>query len=1148
MNFTDKQKKAIDTIDKSLLVSAAAGSGKTGVLVERIKRIILSGNIKINEILVLTFTNAAAKEMKKRLMSSIKSELKKETDKAKIRFLKEQIFLGNSAYISTFHSFAIRMIREFFFEINVDPDFKICDEVKGEVLKKNAVKQLIDDGFENDEFIPEGSFRWFLDAYTDGRKEENLENEIIKAYKKFRALPNYFSWATDRIDNLVLKNKDFKDWEICEIIINKIINEIDEGVAFGEKAMSVLIECTKVKEKLSVEIYELKALKEYILNNRPDINFEGLFDIKWARLAAPKEEKEAYSEVKDEVDKLRKKYKEIIKNLDENYGSKEILQERIDEFNTSMEYTKYFVKLMEYFEKKYTAEKTKEKLLDFGDVEHFLSELLEKEHIRKAISSRFKYIFIDEYQDTNPLQESILKRIAKPGNIFKVGDVKQSIYGFRQAEPEIFLETAKEYKKNHEAFKEKSISELINLNLNFRSNRRTLDFVNLVFDNFMDGYDEAQRLAPGLSIEDKYDELPEVHLLKQALQISNDEGSNLKKITQREAEAIHVAEIIKDIIGSDFYDIKKGKVRPAEPKDVVILLRKAAGGIAETYYKALLMYGIEAHISSESGYFDTIEINLAISLLETINNFNVDIPLIATLHGTVFNFSSRELALIKAHGNMNKIKGSFYSILKSYGNNGEDLILKEKVKNAIRTLSDWRVRKDTMPPGEFVWRILVESGIYLYISTLPNPKKREANLELLISRAETYTEKGVTSLLGFIKYLQVLKNYKTKEEQSVIESEESNLVKIMTIHKSKGLEFPFVIVADLGANVEKEKRDRSMLKFDSKIGFGLEYINPEKKFKRETILREAIEYQKMIKERAESLRVLYVAMTRAKNKLILTGFDNEKSYINKIANLKSDKFLLKEEEIDFIKEEDERTFESKTHQGEAGEDAEIEKLVDEKLSYSYPYKDDFNRKFRYSVTELGKLGKTDKAVEKVNNKNKNVPDAAEVGTAYHRLMEFINFSRVINDDNKPDGAYIAESLEKLIERGAISPDAAKMIDLDNINKFFNCDIGRKAAIASKAGNLEKEKPFVLKTRLEERDVVVQGIIDCLFEIDGEIFLVDYKTNRRREKESIEQFKQRIKDTYKFQLDIYGEAVLKGRLNQNIIKYIFLMDTGDGIEI
>ena len=1198
--FTGEQLKAITTLDKSVLVSAAAGSGKTSVLIERIIRIILEGKANVDEMLVVTFTNAAASEMRLRLSGAIRQRMADHPEDAPR--LKDQLARLYRAYISTIDSFALRVIREFFHETDMEPEFSVTDDVQCELLKREAVTEMFEEGFAKDDLIDGGSFRAFLRLYSDERSEDNFIEGLLKAYSKLRSMPDYFEWAYERAKLLSVTAETFDGSGLQKMMLTDALDTF-RNVSTAFRRLQAMFDDAGIpemfEEKLLPQAEAAQAIYAMLSAGRFDeevISAIGSFPS--VTLRAKKDQKEAYDPIKEEVKAIRDDYKDEIKNFSNRYLLPD-LETRLAEMNATYEYTLYYLRLLEEFERRYDEKKRARRVIDFADMEHIAVRILKKKEAADTLRRRFKYIFVDEYQDTNNIQERLISSVARPDNVFRVGDIKQSIYKFRQAEPEIFEGL---YAKYSDGKDPDGIA--IDLGRNFRSNDASIQYINHVFSRIMDGYDDRAKLHTGLTeCPPEYDFMPEVHILvgeagdpgEACAEETGDDGfdpddiseidEEIEELTKDEAEAEYIAKIAASIIGTDFYDSKAGVVRKAEAKDIVILLR-AVRYRGETMSRALRELGIEPHVEESEDYFDTVEIGVALSLLTCIDNMKRDVPLISVLHSEVFGFDPDELAQIRiAHmGAVGRdTRPAYWEAFGWYSEKGPEGALRDKARKARERLLEWRMLSRMMPLEDFVWKVLVDSGYYRMAGAMAGGAVRQANLSALVDRAGRFSKDSIATLSSFISFLEVLKSKKLSNGQASMSGSDAEVVRISTIHKSKGLEFPFVIVGSIGRRFRMDINEKGF-SFDSGIGIGLPYIDPARRYWRSTIVQRAINSKSKRDAYREELRLLYVAMTRARSKLILVGTCKDEADILK-CELRPKSYLRAMSGViytpfnrHFIGPLTLTKSAQTGGQTEAitaclaeplnAEEQAVYDEIDRRFRYRYPDEDMLSAKAKYSVSEIRRAelseeaekdltGAIDEAVTAVSDDvaalagsmaRRRRASAADIGTAYHRIMEFLDFSKAADASGKADRKYIAERAEFLKEHGAIDEDVYDSLDLSRVAAFFESDLGKRAVEASMKGTLRREKPFTLKTERGGREMLVQGVIDCCFEENGRMILIDYKSSYIRAGAAREAELQRIKDEYKVQIELYSEAVLKGTGMEVSEAYLYLFTIAEALRV
>lgn len=1182
--FTDEQLKAIETLDKSVLVSAAAGSGKTSVLIERIIRIILEGRANVDEMLVVTFTNAAASEMKQRLAAAIKRRMADHPEDA-LR-MKDQLARLYKAYITTIDSFALRVIREFFHMTDMEPSFTVADEVQCELMKREAIGELFEEAFEKDDLIPGGSFRAFLRLYSEERSEEKFMDDMLDAYSQLRTMPDYFEWAYEKAGQLRVTADTFEDSAFRKMMLD------DAETAFI-RVRKALAEMKKMFDEAGIpEMYESKLtaqeaaadeIYDAIVSGRPGMEVISLIEaFPSTRLAATKAQKEAYEPIKTDVKALNDALKKEISGFKNRYLIPD-LETRLKEMSDTYEYTVYYIRMLGEFERRYDAKKREKRAIDFADMEHIAVRILKNDEAADTLRRRFRFIFVDEYQDTNNIQENLISRVARPDNVFRVGDVKQSIYKFRQAEPEIFERL---YARYISGMDPDGIA--IDLGYNFRTNDAAIRYINRVFGEIMEGYDGRAMLHTGITeYPSEYDFMPEVHVLLSGTGGEDHEADDadgdgvdedIEELSKEEAEAEYIAGLVQSIIGTEFYDSASKVVRKAGAKDIAILFR-AVRYRGETMSRALRERAIEVHIEETEDFFDTIEIEVALALLTCIDNMKRDVQLISVLHSEVFGFSPDELARVRiAHKKTGKERSAYWEAFKWYAEEGPEGALKKKTADAADALMEWRRLSRILPLEDFVWKVLTDSGYYRMAGAMPGGAARQANLRTLTDRAGRYSKDSIATLSSFITFLEMLRSKKIKNGQTSMVGRDDDVVRISTIHKSKGLEYPFVIVGGLGHRFRSDNNSKGF-SFDAEGGVGLTYVDPSRRFWRSTPIQRAINAKAKNDSYKEEIRLLYVAMTRARNKLYMVGTcRNEEELAN--YQLRPTNFLKAMQGV--LRTPHNRLFISPLVQTKSAgeentgsrisayfdrplneEEQAIYDEIDRRFRYRYPDEDLLTEKAKYSVSairreELEKEGVSRKEAVVTSDdelthlrsgvENSKRASAADIGIAYHRIMEFLDFSRTVDLSGKTDTEYIAERAAFLREHDAIDPDVYEALDLSRIAAFFDSDLGRRAVAASAEGSLMREKPFTLRTLRGGREILVQGVIDCCFEEDGRMILIDYKSNFIKPGAQHEAELARIKDEYKVQIELYREAVEKGTGKEVSESYLYLFSTSESLLI
>lgn len=915
VSWTTEQQQVIDLRNRNILVSAAAGSGKTAVLVERIVKIITDKNhpVDIDHLLIVTFTNAAAAEMRERIGNAIEKALDEQPGD---EHLLRQLTLIHNAHITTIDSFCLYVVRNHFHEIDLEPNFRIGDEGELKLLREDVLGRVLEQNYEE----PSEAFSDFVEGYASGRTDAALNEMILQLYEFSRSYPWPEKWLDSFVGAYRIENReelDRAEWlapltqnirfvlKDCEQLLKQAlaVTQQDDGPDMYEKAVRSDLEKYESLSKLT-SFCELSV---------------ALSDIKYDRLASSRGF-EGDPDKLELVKSLREQAKDVVKKLCKQYFfcSPEMMIEQLERTEPMLEEV---VRLTKQFADEFAAAKRRKNLVDFHDVEHFALQILvdeETEKVKKTAEEfrdTFEEIMIDEYQDSNEVQETLLRSISREergeNNIFMVGDVKQSIYRFRLARPELFMKKYDSYSL------EESTTQRIDLHKNFRSREEVLTCTNDIFYKIMARslgnveYDAEAALYPGASypaIEMKKtagkeetaeeqtkqsiaDFTPEILLAD-----SNDELlEDIDFSDKKTLEAKMVAEKIRHLMKTQpVTDKATGELRMARYSDIVILLRSLSGW-ADSLVEVLNGNGIPAHTVSSTGYFSTVEVQTVLSMLRLLDNPRQDIPMAAVLRSPMAGLTDEELAVLRLedgsvpfHEAVLELAEGLYEedgqkeISDSEADRKQGRNADEKTENHIEITAHRKLLKfykkykqlrqlvpDT-PIHELIEIILRETGYGHYVAAMPAGNRRTANLNMLLEKATAYEKTSYKGLFHFVRYIDELQKYDVDFGEADMVGENEDVVRIMSIHKSKGLEFPIVIVSGMGKNFNKQDT-RSKMVLHPELGIGLDYMDGKKRIKSPTIAKKAIAKQINLENLGEELRVLYVALTRAKEKLILIG-------------------------------------------------------------------------------------------------------------------------------------------------------------------------------------------------------------------------------------------------------------------------------------
>ena len=874
VKWTNEQLQAIQEKDSNILVAAAAGSGKTAVLVERIIHKIIDEQMDIDKILVVTFTNAAASEMRERILEAIYKKLEENPENV---HLQRQIILLNKASICTIHSFCLDVIHNHFYEIDLPSNFKIADTAEIDLLKQ----EVLDDLFEQKYTENDKDFIELLENYTNYRGDEALQELVLKIYKFIQSSPFPLKWLQEKLELLKIEDKDISQTIWGELIIQTVEDDIQESIMQLEAIKSKIAlypEMTKFYQTISEDIINLQDLQKY---NSWDELYIKLLNFNFSKWPV---DKKVINDLKEDSKEIRDKVKKHIKEKTAKLLSCS-QEQAVKDLKIITPILEKLANLVTEFTKNFAEKKKEKNCIDFNDIEHFALKILLDENnnpteVAKKYKEKFEEIAIDEYQDSNLVQEAILTSISKGNNIFMVGDVKQSIYKFRQARPELFLQKYDEYKNKEEKTQEDNLK--IQLFRNFRSRQNILNITNLVFESIMSkelgdiNYNENEYLNYGANYPEpeeikNYAGIAELDIidLKEDESITAFEGEEDEEEQERVEddvlEAKFVANKIQELLNSDYmvFDKKQG-YRKIRPKDIVILLR-ATSNLSPIYEKELSDLELPVFSDTSGTYLDTVEIQTILSVLKIIDNPLQDIPLVVVLRSSICNFTDNDLITIR----LTDRNCNFYeALIKTRIIFDGDL--KDKIESFLEKLEKWKSISQYMPLDEFIWQIYLDTGYYQYVGLLPNGAMRQANLKTLFEKAKQYEKASFKGLFNFIQFIDKLKKQNGDLASAKLIGENEDVIRIMSIHKSKGLEFPVVFLCNSHKKFNMQDLNDNIL-LHQDIGFGPTIMDTTKKIKYSSIAKDAIKLKMKQETLSEEQRILYVALTRAKEKLYITG-------------------------------------------------------------------------------------------------------------------------------------------------------------------------------------------------------------------------------------------------------------------------------------
>lgn len=1252
--WTDEQLLAIETRGKNLLVAAAAGSGKTAVLVERIIKIITDDNnpVDIDKLLVVTFTNAAASEMRERIGDAISKKLEEMPDS---KMLQRQLALLNKSNITTIHSFCLDIIKNNFHLIDLDPGFRIGDETECTLIKQDVLIELFEDKYDKED----EDFLNLIEAYCTNRDDERLKEIVLKLYNFSMSGPWPSVWLREKAQEFNINSLDELEkasWykvlkESLYLDLNNAKNGLDEAIKICEEDSDLAPYLLNLKPELNgIEnaINSLNLNLEQIYKAIKDIEFA--YRIKTVKKGLGDElDKKKVKSLRDDVKKKINQIKGGVFSVS--------LDETLNGIKNMYPIIKSLTELVIEFSDRYVKKKMERVILDFNDLEHLCLKILTcndengevyASSVAQKFREKFEEVLVDEYQDSNNVQETIISMVSRKDldnpNVFMVGDVKQSIYRFRQAKPELFLEKYNSYSEEDNKKNRK-----IMLYKNFRSREEVIKGVNFIFKSLMSktvgelDYTDKEALNLGAS----YDEINkdnvyfqdnefidldkievsgalELHILDKSSDFEDEkneindeddkENDNEEDLSAVAIEARIIAKRIKELInpsdGKCFmaFDKNLNRYRKITYKDIVILLRSTKNW-ADTIVEELSFGGIPVYADINTGYFQTIEIRTIMSLLHIIDNPMQDIYTIASMRSPIFAFTSEELADIRILNRDNYFYLNVKDIAEDVYDERINKSLKDKCVYFIEKIGSWREKSLYMPIDEFLWYLYSDTSYYGYVGAMVNGIQRQANLRILFQRAKQYEQTSFKGLFNFINFINKLRKSSGDLGTAKILGENEDVVRIMSIHKSKGLEFPVVFLSGCGKQFNLRDINDSLL-FHEELGIGADCIDIKKRIRYTTLQKYAIKKKFELETLSEEMRILYVALTRAKEKLIITGSSynlqkdidacykagvkgfnkvipsellKQKSYLKWImtALIKhKDGDILRQGKNEFVEISDDLSswkinFHKKSDFGTENVEDSIEKKnisilslnysnfeVDEeirkRLEFRYKYRDVCSVPSNISVSDIKKAEEEIFEPQAENlfseEKNRKKPrfimeekglSKAEKGTAMHFVMQKLDLNKVnlLNE--------IKEQIKNMFEKGLITKDEEESINIFKIQKFFKSNLGQRLLKAYKENKqVFRELPFITEIPVKriEKDLIdkifnneklrLQGIIDCFFEEDDGIVLLDYKTDY------VENGKEKeILDKYRVQIDLYTETLERviGKKVKERYLYLFGID-------
>ncbi|MCH5152761.1 MAG: UvrD-helicase domain-containing protein [Clostridiales bacterium] len=1098
--FTPSQQNVIDFRGKNMLVSASAGTGKTTVMIERIVSMIEEG-YDVSEIVVVTFTNLAAAEMKARLANKL-------AEKRNNPRILEQMEKLDSASICTLHSFCSELLKNYFYVVDIDPAFTILDSVTVSTLRKNTLDDLFAEYFSQKDDV----FRRVYKIFATHRREENFKSTLLALYDFTRGLEDFSAWYQDKRNNFLNFSDD-------NPIIKTLLTDISQSVDYYQRNMQDIAERSKQEELPYTDMFRYNS--ELLGNIRLDRLENAMNDLAKVSLQAlPRKTKNSvftdieenirqnFKDLKDDFDKFAGKYATLCRG--------ENIETLWEETRQSTLYTDKLMEIIARFDELFYQAKKQRGGVDFNDLEHLTLQLLCDDETLAEIRNRYKLVFVDEYQDTNPVQEAIVSRLAKDNNLFMVGDVKQSIYGFRGCEPAIFVDKYERYKQDGSGCVEE-------LNDNFRSNNEILDFVNIVFNGIMTAgfgkvdYKNSAQLKgttpPSLKTPSTRIDL----ILKEEREKS--EIDSLYDITEDTAENVGVqqgeliAKRIKEYVGMAYRD-KNGKACRIGYGDIVILMRGLTGRAIDIY-NTLVTHNIPVSAGFKVDGFSSKEVRDLVTLLRVIDNPYNDVYLIGASLSSFGGFTERELGTIRLDTDG---RIPFYDRMKEYAEKGENVEIVGKIQVFLEFLRKLRFYSRSAKVDEIALYIMREKDYHLYVQSLPNGGMRLAKLYAFIDSVKDATYNQTVD-----KFLSFVDETEDKHAESGLSN--GNTVRLMTMHASKGLEFPVVILAGVETQFNF---DNNTVETNTDLGLAIRYYNFQNMRVADTLGATACGMFNKTKQREEEMRLLYVAMTRAKFALNIVGTVSDKQLkalpklpAKAVTHLDWLMIAIKDQlklpklspglEINVIDSlyDDEDGVEKADYLCE--QTVSVEE-VQRKLSYNYKYADQTLMPSKVVSSALDKeyldITEEPQAEHTLNVNN----DRNFIGTAYHKVYQYVSYTASIEE--------IRQLIDSLVCDGKIEQKFANKLDVKLIyDTLRNPDLQKLL----KNGKVYHEIPFMLyvpydrvaKDKRFSDDVMLQGVIDLLVIDQDKAVVIDFKYTSRSDL---------VEQNYTAQLNSYKLAV------------------------
>ncbi len=1196
MDWTPQQREAIEYKGENVLLAAAAGSGKTAVLVERLIELIESGEVSVNELLVLTFTDAAAGEMREKIKKAIGKALAKNPDN---QHMQKQKLLIHSASISTVHSFCLNLLKSNIHLTDLPVDFSLISELENKIMFKEALDEVQERFYKN--IDKDSSFANLAVGYGGIKNDSGLREFVTRLHNFSRSMAypsQWLNYAVRAYRETAKTGRLQGEWWRTQLkdLVEKSQKELFDVYAQIEELLRNTLDATHPYHRvIGDDVADIKRVFEHIDSEDYTSVRSGVYSMSFGTLRGRNKPEPDLTRAQNRIKHLRELATGIFGDLKECFALDETTV--VDRIRASYPALRTLKNIVLMTDRCYRAKKREKSLLDFNDLEHEALKLLvspvsEATEVALRLREKYKAILVDEYQDTNNIQDLIFKTVSRDNkNIFMVGDLKQSIYKFRNAVPKLFSEKYSLYGQADES------GHLIRLFKNFRSRQGVVNTVNALFSCVMSpevgdiDYTPEEYLVKGAGYPDVADEKvydTEFHLI--CADFEDSELSSEQKKEERSAlEARVAADRIKKMVdeGVPVFDKETGSLRPMEYRDIVVLMRKTKG-VAPIFEQVFEESGIPVYSDVGHKYLESLEIQTVLSFLQIVDNPRQDIPLIAVMRSPMWGFSADELAEMRSE----KKYGCFFDVVAAAAKRGN-----EKAQSFLAELSLLRKNAEYMGVDDLIHQVLFEYGYMAYVGSLDHGAERQANLRVLLERATEFERTNMSGLFSFMNYIDTMIAEEKDMTPAKTFGEGENVVKIMSIHKSKGLEFPVVILVNTANEFNLKDASRSIV-WDEQGGIGLDYVELDRRIKYTSLPKTLVGLVLKKAFISEEMRLLYVALTRAREKLIVTSVmkSSEKKWKKLVWNkkgivpstlvrnlhtykewllgafLQHPKAVSLRQIADISEEYVDRSvdygldvyyYESPEKVPEISKPAQTERDfsddcprglsegVDERLEFRYSDAVRGDLPVKLSVSEVKRMQNEDEMVFTQVIRPLRTDDMAEMGvltgaekgTIVHFVMQML-------DPKECDGpSDVAKKVFELVTEEIISPKQAKAVDCERIARFFESPVGQRM---KKAVRCETEFSFYSAETAEELlkngvddEVLLQGTIDCFFvEEDGTVVLLDYKTDRAKTRDDA----VRVAERYKVQLKYYKRALSK-ILDRAVDEcYLYFMDCGEIVSV